>query len=130
MEDGRAARPVAVGERGEEPARLRGEPGLLMRFAEERLEDRLVLVDAAGRQAIRAPGIEGLDREKHVTRRPAHDHADLGESRRVAHRIERDVVERHVAIDRRPEAAREVHDLGPHCHRERTGGSRERAGVH
>ena len=71
-------------------------------------------MDAAGRQAERAAWVEVLDGEEQLPRRPADDHADLGDPVGRADRIERDVVERHLALERGAETARQGRDLGAH----------------
>ena len=71
--------PGAIAERREEPIRRERESGLLARLPKDGVEDRLVAVDPAGRQAVGAARIERLDGEEQVARRPANDHADLRE---------------------------------------------------
>jgi len=130
VEDRRAARASEVSDRGEESLQLDGETGLLAGLAKDRGQDRLAGVDPAGREAMRAGRVEGLGREQQGTRRPADDHADLGEARGVPDRVEGDVIERHGTHDRRAESAPEHHDFLVHRRRQWARRSDERPLMH
>src|SRR5260221_13605920 len=71
VKDRRTGRTVAIRERGEEPPDVDREAGLLLRLAYDGVEDRLVLVDAAGRGAGPATRVEGLCGQEDGGRRPA-----------------------------------------------------------